>query len=190
MVSETSLLPEMFFRSCNQQILHQAQAQIERGARVRHQVPHHFVVLHEAALQRNLAQHGFQHVFLAGKFFHFAVRQFGSFENGQRHDLGAVANQQRALLFVALQRQLDTAFDVEVADLLQRVLAFGQNVGLLGCQRRVLARTAGAGAAGMAGAEVSGTSVSEDDPRPENPRSRRSPGTACRPRRQCRARVP
>ena len=55
-VSETSLLAERFFRSCDQQVLHQTETEVERSTRIRHQVPHDFVILHKAALQRNLAQ--------------------------------------------------------------------------------------------------------------------------------------
>ena len=103
----------MFFRSCASRFFIRAQAEIERRTRIRDQIAHDYVILHEAALQRNLAQHGFQHIFLAGKFFHFAVGELRSLEHGERDHFGAVANQEGALFFVAFQRELDAALYVE-----------------------------------------------------------------------------
>src|SRR5260370_9984946 len=80
-------------------------------------------MLHEAMVKGNLAQHGLKHVLLAGEFFHFAVRKLGRLQHGQSHDLGAIANEKRALLLVALQRQLNAALDVEAVYFFEPLLS-------------------------------------------------------------------
>src|SRR5436305_7448745 len=85
------------FQILDQQVLHQTETQVERSTWIPYQVSHNFVILHEAALQRDLAQHGFQHVFLAGKFFHLAIGQLRGFEHRQGDDLSPITDQDRAL---------------------------------------------------------------------------------------------
>ena len=91
------------------------------GSRFPHQIPHHNVIFHEAAFLRNVAQHRFEHVFLAGKFLHFTVGKLRRLKHRERHYFRAIANQDGALFFVAFQRELDSPLYVETVDFLQRI---------------------------------------------------------------------
>ena len=106
----------------NQQVFHQPQGHVEWGAGLPPGCEPH-CSFYEAPLHGNLAQHGFQHVFLAGNLLHFPIRNFARVEHGQRDQFGAVANQDRPLLLTAFHGELDSAFHVEFGDLLQRAAA-------------------------------------------------------------------
>ena len=67
----------------------------------RDQVAHDAVVLDEAALHGNLAQHGFENVLLAGNFLHFAVGNFWRFQHRQRDQFRAIPDEDRAILLAA-----------------------------------------------------------------------------------------
>ena len=72
---------------------------------------------------RDLAQHRLENIFLAGEFLHFAIGNLRRLEHGEGNNLGAIANQDRALFFVPFNRELDATLDVEPIDFLQRTAA-------------------------------------------------------------------
>src|SRR5208337_315701 len=107
----------------NQQVLHQSQRQIERRARVLHQIPHDAVVLRILPFHWNRAQHRLQHIFLQRNFFHLGIRNFRRVQHRQRYQLRGIAYQDRPVLLAAAHRQRDPAPDVEPGNLLQRAVA-------------------------------------------------------------------
>ena len=106
-----------------EQDLHQSERQVDRRARIENQIALDVVVLGEPALERDLTQDRLQHVLLLREVFNFAVGELRRLKHRQRHDLRAVADEDRSIFLAAANRQRNPALDVELGDLLQRAVA-------------------------------------------------------------------